>query len=329
MIQYPFTRLRRNRKEHWARQMVAENTILPSDLILPIFIKEGSSEREKIQSMPGVERISIDLLIEKAREAYSLGIPAIALFPCIDAALKDEVGTEAINQNNLVSKAIKALKDHIPEIGVIADVALDPYTTHGHDGIIDEKGKILNDKTIMQLCEQALVLAQAGCDIVAPSDMMDGRIGAIREILEEERYCDTQILAYSAKYASSFYGPFRDAVRSSKTLGQKDKKTYQMDISNSDEALREVEMDIMEGADMVMIKPGLPYLDVIRRVKDNYNIPIFAYQVSGEYSMIKASAAAGIIDENQAFMETAICFKRAGVNGIFTYAALDIVKQIA
>ncbi|WP_204367882.1 porphobilinogen synthase [Candidatus Jidaibacter acanthamoebae] len=328
MKAFPYTRLRRNRKEQWSRDMVAENHIFPSNLILPVFVKEGKEESEPIASMPGVNRLSIDNLVKAAKEARSLGILAIALFPYIEPALKDDKGSEALNKDNLLCRAIKELKDKVPELGVITDVALDPYTSHGHDGIINARGDIINDESIEVLCEQALILAQSGCDIVAPSDMMDGRIGAIRETLEEEGLTDTQILAYAAKYASCFYGPFRGAVGSQSLLGGKDKKTYQMDFANSDEALREVELDISEGADMVMIKPGLPYLDIIRRVKDNYNIPIFAYQVSGEYSMIKAASAAGFIDEQKAFLETMLCFKRAGANGIFTYAAIAIARWL-
>lgn len=328
MRAFPYTRLRRNRKEQWARDMVAENHISPANLVLPLFIKEGKGESEPISSMPGVNRLSIDNLIKTAKEAKSLGIPAIALFPYIEQNLKDEKGSEALNKDNLICRSIQELKNKVPELGIIADIALDPYTIHGHDGIIDGSGYIANDESVDSLCEQALVLAKSGCDIVAPSDMMDGRIGAIRETLEEEGLINTQILAYSAKYASCFYGPFRGAVGSQNLLGGKDKKTYQMDTANSNEALREVELDISEGTDMVMIKPGLPYLDIIRRIKDNYNIPIFAYQVSGEYSMIKAAAAAGFIDEQKAFLETMLCFKRAGANGIFTYAAIEIAREL-
>jgi porphobilinogen synthase len=326
MRQFPFTRLRRNRKTDWSRRLVAEHQISPSDLIQPIFIIDGKNQIEDIPSMPGVKRLSIDNMIKLAKEAKSLGIPAIALFPKLDNSLKDEKGSEALNENNLICRAIKELKDKVPDIGVIADIALDPYTSHGHDGVLDEKGNILNDETLDILIEQSLIIAHAGCDVLAPSDMMDGRIKEIRAILESEGLINTQILAYAAKYASSFYGPFRDAVGSKSLLGASDKKTYQMDIANSDEALVEVELDIEEGADMVMVKPGLPYLDIIRRIKDNYNIPIFAYQVSGEYSLIKLGAQAGIIDEQKAFLETMLCFKRAGCNGIFTYAAMDIVK---
>ncbi len=328
MRQFPFSRSRRNRKAQWSRNMVAEHCISPSDLVLPIFIKEGHNEMEPISSMSGAFRVSIDNLVKTAKEARSLNIPAIAVFPCITKELKDEKGSESLNKDNLVCRAIKELKDKVPELGVIADIALDPYTTHGHDGVLDKKGNILNDETVEILCEQALTLSKAGCDIVAPSDMMDGRIGAIREVLEDEGFSDTQILAYSAKYASSFYGPFRDAVGSRSLLGSKDKKTYQMDFSNSNEALTEVELDISEGADIVMIKPGLPYLDIIRRIKDNFNIPVFAYQVSGEYAMIKTAAAAGLIDEEKAFLETLVCFKRAGASGVFTYAAIEVAKGL-
>jgi porphobilinogen synthase len=309
------------------RNMVAENSVSASDLILPLFVQEGESTKTDIASMPGVARLSADLIVKKAKEAYDLGIPAVALFPVVPAAKKSEDAKEAYNQKNLVCQTVSMLKKQLPDMGVICDVALDPYTSHGQDGLVKD-GYVLNDETIEVLCKQALSLAKAGCDIVAPSDMMDGRVGAIRQHLDKKNYTNVGILAYSAKYASNFYGPFREAVGSSANLGAADKKTYQMDSANSDEALREVGLDIAEGADMVMVKPGMPYLDIVRRVKDNFNIPVFAYQVSGEYAMIKAAATQGWLDNDKAFYESMLCFKRAGASGILTYAAIEIAKII-
>jgi porphobilinogen synthase len=323
---YPATRLRRMRMAAWCRELVAETRLHPSDLIWPVFVQEGTNTATPIKSMPGVFRMTLDLLVAKAKEAKSLGIPAIALFPVIDEKLKSVLGDEALHQNNLVCRAIRDVKNAVPDIGVIADVALDPYTTHGQDGIV-ENGVVHNDKTVEVLCKQALVQAKAGCDIVAPSDMMDGRIGAIRAALESNGFTDTLILSYAAKYASNFYGPFRDAVGSAGAL-KGDKKNYQMDCRNGDEAMREIALDIEEGADMVMVKPGLPYLDIVYRAATSFQIPIFAYQVSGEYATIKAAAANGWIDGDAAMLESLTALKRAGARGILTYAALDVAKQL-
>ncbi len=316
---YPRTRMRRNRRDEWTRRMVRENALTADDLIWPIFVSEGSGRREPIASMPGVERLSVDLAAAAAKEAAALGIPCLALFPYTPAARKDDDGAEALNPDNLVCRAIRAIKQSGAKIGVLCDVALDPYTTHGHDGVIRE-GYVANDETVAILVQQALNQSRAGCDIIAPSDMMDGRVGAIRAGLDAEGFDAVRIMAYSAKYASAFYGPFRDAVGSSVAL-KGDKKTYQMDPANSDEALREVALDIAEGADMVMVKPGLPYLDIVRRVKDAFGVPTFAYQVSGEYAMIQAAAQNGWLDGERAMMESLLAFKRAGADGILTYFA--------
>jgi porphobilinogen synthase len=298
------------------------------DLIYPVFVTEGSNQRVAIGSMPGIERLSLDLLLEEAYELFSLGIPAIALFPVVAAEKKSDLAKEAYNPEGLVQNAIRALKEAVPELGIITDVALDPYTSHGQDGLIDQDGYVLNDETIEVLVKQALSHADAGADIVAPSDMMDGRIGAIRQALETNRHRNTKILAYSAKYASSFYGPFRDAVGSSATLGKANKYNYQMDPANSDEALREVALDLQEGADMVMVKPGMPYLDIIRRVKDEFGVPTFAYQVSGEYAMLKAASMNGWLDEKQVVMESLLAFKRAGSDSILTYFAKSVAEWL-
>ncbi|HWL67414.1 MAG TPA: porphobilinogen synthase [Geminicoccus sp.] len=324
---FPRSRPRRLRRTPWIRAMVAEFALSPRDLILPVFILEGQGQREAVASMPGVERLSVDLLVGVAEEAASLGIPALALFPVTPSERKSDDGREAWNEDNLVCRALRAIRRAVPEIGLITDVALDPYTSHGQDGLIRD-GRILNDETIEALCRQALCQAAAGCDIVAPSDMMDGRIGALRSALDEQGFQDTILLSYAAKYASAFYGPFRDAVGSGRSLGRADKKTYQMDPANTAEALREVAADLAEAADMVMVKPGLPYLDIIRRVKETYDVPTFAYQVSGEYAVIKAAAAQGWIDGDAAMMETLLAFKRAGADGILTYAAIDIARRL-
>lgn len=324
---FPRTRLRRTRMNGWSRELLAENHLRASDLILPIFIQEGENKRTPIASLPGVSRVSLDILVELAKEAYGHGIRAIALFPLVPEELKSPYGDEALFEKNLVCRAIAAVKKSVPEIGVIADIALDPYTTHGQDGI-EENGKIDNDLTIKQLCKQALAVANAGCDVVAPSDMMDGRIGEIRVELEKHGFTDTIILAYSAKYASGMYAPFRDAVGSATQLGKAGKRSYQMDFANGDEAMREIEMDIEEGADIVMVKPGIAYLDIIRRAATSFNVPVFAYQVSGEYAMIKAAAQNGWIDGDAVMLEQLLAFKRAGARAIFTYAALDVAKIV-
>ena len=318
---FPLVRKRRLRKDDFSRRLVRENALSVNDLILPVFILDGEGKREAIPSMPGVERLSVDLLIEKARYWASLGIPAIAPFPVIDQAHKSLLAEAAYDDNGLVPRAVRALKSAVPELGIITDIALDPYTTHGQDGIIDESGYILNDITVQTLIKQALSHARAGADIVAPSDMMDGRIGAIREALEQAGFVNTRIMAYAAKYASVFYGPFRDAVGSAANLGKADKKTYQMDPANSDEALHEVALDISEGADIVMVKPGMPYLDIVRRVKDQFAYPTAVYQVSGEYAMLKAAGQNGWLDEEAAMMESLLAFKRAGADMILTYYA--------
>nr|WP_295370972.1 porphobilinogen synthase [uncultured Sphingosinicella sp.] len=317
---FPAARLRRTRVGSWCRDLVAETTLAPSDLIWPMFITEGAGVEEPIATLPGVSRCSVDKLVGQAREARALGIPCIALFPNTPPGLRTEDASEALNPDNLICRAIRAVKDAVPEIGILTDVALDPYTADGHDGITDEAGYVLNDETSKILVEQALVQASAGADIVAPSDMMDGRVGAIRKALEEDGHPNVQIMAYAAKYASAFYGPFRDAV-GSRGLLKGDKKSYQMDPRNSTEALREVAMDIAEGADHVMVKPGLPYLDIVRRVKERFEIPVFAYQVSGEYAMIEAAAAAGAGDRDALVLETLIAFKRAGCVGVLSYHA--------
>lgn len=320
------TRLRRNRKAEWARKLIRENTLSVDDLIWPLFLREGEGIREPIASMPGVERLSIDEAVWAVHQAAGLGIPAIALFPYTEPGLRNEEGSEALNPENLVCRACRAIKREVPNVGLITDVALDPYTSHGHDGIL-RGGKILNDETVFVLVEQALNQARAGADVIAPSDMMDGRVGAIRAGLDAANFDDVQILSYAAKYASAFYGPFRDAVGTSATLTG-DKRTYQMDPANSDEALREVAQDIEEGADMVMVKPGLPYLDIILRVKDHFGVPLFAYQVSGEYAMIMGAAGNGWIDGDKAMMESLIAFKRAGADAILTYFAPRAAKKL-
>ena len=319
-------RMRRNRKAEWARRMVRENVLTTNDLIWSLFIVDGDNKRVPIPSMPGVERLSVDQVVRAAERATKLSIPCIALFPYTDPSLRDETGSEALNDDNLVCRAIRAVKQEFPDIGVLCDAALDPYTSHGHDGLLRD-GVILNDETVALLVEQSLMQAHAGCDIIAPSDMMDGRVGAIRSALDDDELTDVQIMSYAAKYASAFYGPFRDAVGSSKTLIG-DKRTYQMDPANTDEALREVELDIAEGADMVMVKPGMPYLDVLRRVKDTFGMPTFAYQVSGEYAMIMAAAANGWIDGERAMLESLTSFKRAGADGVLTYFAADVAEKL-
>jgi porphobilinogen synthase len=326
MSSYPQTRMRRLRRHDWTRRLVAENTLTPADLIWPVFIIEGERTREPISSMPGVERLSLDLLVEAAREAAALGIPAIALFPRIDPSLKTEDGREATHANNLVCRAVRALKKNVPEMGVLCDVALDPFTSHGHDGVLKD-GNVHNDETIAMLVKQALVQVEAGCDIIAPSDMMDGRVGAIRAALEKAGHPDILIMAYAAKYASAFYGPFREALGSAKALTG-DKRTYQMDPANGDEALREVALDIAEGADMVMVKPGMPYLDIVRRVKERFGVPTFAYQVSGEYAMLAAAMEKGWLDRDRAMLEALVAFKRAGCSGILTYFAVEAAKLL-
>jgi porphobilinogen synthase len=318
------TRMRRNRRTDWARRMVRENVLTTNDLIWPMFVAEGN--RAPVASMPGVERLPVDEIVRAAERAARLTIPCIALFPYTDAGLRDEDGSEALNAENLVCRAVRAVKEAVPEVGVLCDVALDPYTSHGHDGLMHE-GTILNDETVAVLVQQALVQAEAGCDIIAPSDMMDGRVGAIRAGLDAAGYVDVQIMAYTAKYASAFYGPFRDAVGSSATLTG-DKRTYQMDPSNTDEALREAELDIAEGADMIMVKPGLPYLDILQRVKDAFGMPTFAYQVSGEYAMVMAAAQNGWIDGEKAMVETLTAFKRAGADGVLTYFAPRVAEKL-
>ncbi|MBN8961630.1 MAG: porphobilinogen synthase [Rhizobiales bacterium] len=319
-------RPRRNRKSEWARRLVRENVVTTDDLIWPLFIVDGTNQRVDVASMPGVQRISVDQAVRDAERAMKLNIPCIALFPYTEPSLRDERGSEALNPDNLVCQSVRAIKKEFPDLGVLCDVALDPFTSHGHDGLIRD-GKILNDETVAVLARQALVQAEAGCDVIAPSDMMDGRVGAIREALDEAGFLDVQIMAYAAKYASAFYGPFRDAIGSAKALTG-DKRTYQMDSANSDEALREVELDIAEGADMVMVKPGLPYLDVVRRVKDTFGMPTFAYQVSGEYAMIAGAAKNGWIDGERAMMESLVAFKRAGADGVLTYFAPQAAEKI-
>ena len=325
---FPLVRLRRMRKDAFSRALMRENTVTAADLIYPVFIVEGVNQREPVASMPEVERISVDVLLTVAADCVALGIPVIALFPVIDPALKSADGIEATNPNGLVPRVVRELKSHYPQLGILTDIALDPYTSHGQDGLIDANGYVLNDETTGMLVRQALTHAQAGVDIVAPSDMMDGRIGCIRIALEQQGFIHTRIMAYSAKYASAFYGPFRDAVGSAGNLGNSDKATYQMDPANSNEALREVALDIAEGADMVMVKPGMPYLDIVRRVKDECKVPTFAYQVSGEYAMIKAAAQLGWLDHNKTMMEAMLAFKRAGADGVLTYFARDIARLL-
>ena len=322
------TRMRRMRRCDFSRRLMRENKLSVDDLIYPMFVIEGSNKREAVTSMPGVERVTADLLLEEARQCFELGIPAIALFPVVSENKKSDDAAEAYNPDGLAQTAVRQLKKAIPELGVITDVALDPFTSHGQDGLIDSTGYVLNDETVEVLVKQALSHAQAGADVVAPSDMMDGRIGAIREALEENNFIYTRILAYSAKYASSFYGPFRDAVGSAKNLGSGNKYSYQMDPANSDEALREVELDIKEGADMFMVKPGMPYLDIVRRVKDEFAIPTYVYQVSGEYAMLKAAAQNGWLDEKATVLESLLGFKRAGADGILTYYAKTVAQWL-
>jgi porphobilinogen synthase len=318
---YPAIRMRRMRRDEFSRRLMRETELSSADLIYPVFVLEGEGRREPVASMPGIERLSIDLLLDEAAEIHELGIPAIALFPVTPVEKKSEDACEAFNPEGLAQRAVRTLKDRLPELGVITDVALDPFTTHGQDGLIDTSGYVLNDETVAVLVKQALSHAEAGADIVAPSDMMDGRIGAIRAALETAGQRNTRILAYAAKYASSFYGPFRDAVGSAANLGGGNKYSYQMDPANSDEALREVALDLAEGADMVMVKPGMPYLDIIRRVKDEFGVPVFAYQVSGEYAMLKAAAQNGWLDERAVVMESLLSFKRAGANAVLSYFA--------
>lgn len=326
--QFPATRLRRLRATAFARDLVRESAITPADFIYPVFVIEGKQQRETVASMPGVERKSIDLLVEEAREVQALGIPAIALFPVVADERKSLLAEEAYNPDGLAQRAVRALKDACPELGVITDVALDPFTAHGQDGILNEQGYVLNDTTVEILVQQAISHAEAGADVVAPSDMMDHRIGAIRRALETRGFCNTLIMAYSAKYASSFYGPFRDAVGSAGNLADGNKYSYQMDPANSDEALHEVALDLQEGADMVMVKPGMPYLDIVRRVKDEFKVPTYAYQVSGEYAMLKAAAQNGWLAEEAVVMEALLCFKRAGSDGILTYFAKDAARYL-
>ncbi len=328
LLNFPAHRPRRMRRDDWSRRLMQENSVSANDLIYPVFLLEGQGKSEAVASMPGVNRVSLDLLFGVAEECVALGIPVMALFPVIDASLKTPDGKEAFNPNGLIPTAVRELKKRFPNLGIMTDVALDPYTSHGQDGVLDEQGRILNDETTAILVQQAVTQAEAGVDIVAPSDMMDGRIGKIREALEQKKLIHTRIMAYSAKYASAFYGPFRDAVGSAKNLGKADKKTYQMDCANTDEALREVALDIGEGADMVMVKPGMPYLDIVRRVRDEFNFPTYAYQVSGEYAMLKAAAQNGWLDHDAVMMESLLAFKRAGADGILTYFALEAARLL-
>jgi len=328
LLKFPAHRPRRMRSDDWSRRLMQENRLSTDDLIYPVFLLEGTNHSQVVASMPGINRVSLDLLFNVAEECVALGIPVMALFPVIDASLKTPDGKEAFNPNGLVPNAVRELKQRFPNLGIMTDVALDPYTSHGQDGVLDEQGRILNDETTAILVQQSVAQAQAGVDIVAPSDMMDGRIGKIREALEQKNLIHTRIMAYSAKYASAFYGPFRDAVGSAKNLGKADKKTYQMACGNTDEALREVALDISEGADMVMVKPGMPYLDIVRRVRDEFNYPTYAYQVSGEYAMLKAAAQNGWLDHDAVMMESLLAFKRAGADGILTYFALEAARLI-
>ncbi len=325
---FPAIRMRRNRRDAWSRSLVSEHSLSVKDLIYPVFVTEGTGTVVDVPSMPGVQRYSLDKLLPVAENAAKLGIPVLALFPVIESSKKTPDGREAANPAGLVPRVVAALKKHVPEIGVMTDVALDPYTSHGQDGLIDEEGRILNDETVKVLVEQSIMQAQAGVDIVAPSDMQDGRIGAIRQALEERNLIHTRIMSYAAKYASAYYGPFRDAVGSAGNLGKSDKKTYQMDPANTNEALREVALDIQEGADMVMVKPGMPYLDIVWRVKETFGMPTFAYQVSGEYAMLKAAAANGWLDEKKTVLEAMMAFRRAGADGVLTYFAPDVAKWL-
>ena len=325
---YPHHRPRRMRRDDFSRRLMRENLLTTNDLIYPVFVVAGNNVREAVPSMPGVDRVSIDLLMGVAGQCVELGVPVLSLFPAVDPALKTPDGIEATNPDGTIPRAVRELKKHFPDLGVLCDVALDPYTSHGQDGVLDENGYVINDETVEILVAQARTQAEAGVDIVAPSDMMDGRIGAIREMLESENHIHTKIMAYSAKYASAFYGPFRDAVGSASNLGKSNKMTYQMDPANSDEALREVRLDIEEGADMVMVKPGMPYLDILRRVKDEFRYPTYVYQVSGEYAMRKAAAQNGWLDHDKVMMESLLAFKRAGADGILTYFALDAARLL-
>jgi len=325
---FPLTRMRRMRRDDFSRRLMRETTVTPDDLIYPVFVLEGAGQREPVASMPGIERLSIDLLVAEAKEIHSLGVPAMALFPVTPPSAKSEDAREAYNPDGLAQRAVRALKDAVPEIGIITDVALDPFTTHGQDGLIDDTGYVMNDETAEVLVQQALSHASAGADVVAPSDMMDGRIGAVREALEAAGHIHTRILAYSAKYASSYYGPFRDAVGSAANLGKGNKYTYQQDPANSDEALHEVALDLQEGADMVMVKPGMPYLDVVRRVKETFGVPTFVYQVSGEYAMHMAAAQNGWLDERAVVMESLTCIKRAGADAVLTYFAKQAARWL-
>ncbi|BEI36346.1 porphobilinogen synthase [Polynucleobacter sp. HIN7] len=328
MSQYPAYRPRRMRRDDWSRRLVQENHLRVDDLIYPVFLLPGSNQTQAVNSMPGIERMSLDRLFHVAEECVALGIPVMALFPVIDASLKSNDGAEAFNPKGLVPSAVMELKKRFPTLGIMTDIALDPYTSHGQDGVLDEQHRILNDETVTILIKQALCHAQAGVDIVAPSDMMDGRIGAIRSALENQGLIHTRIMAYAAKYASSFYGPFRDAVGSASNLGKADKKTYQMDPANGDEAIREVGLDISEGADLVMVKPGMPYLDIVYRIKEAFGYPTYAYQVSGEYAMIKAAAQNGWLDHDAVMMESLLGFKRAGADGVLTYFALEAARHL-
>ena len=325
--QFPQTRMRRNRQTDWSRRLVGENELSVNDLILPLFVREGENSKTAIESMPGVERLTVDLLVEEVAKVAELGIPAIALFPATPSGLKTENAEEALNPNNLINTATRAIKQAQIPIGIICDVALDPYTSHGQDGLLRE-GEVVNDESLEILAQQAVVQAEAGADIIAPSDMMDGRIGKIRSALDAAHFQNVQIMAYSAKYASAFYGPFRDAVGSSGSLGQGDKKTYQMNPANGDEAIREVALDIAEGADMVMVKPGMPYLDIVHRVKKEFQVPTFAYQVSGEYAMLTGAAQQGWLDHNAVMLESLLAFKRAGADGVLTYFAKQVAEWL-
>jgi porphobilinogen synthase len=325
--QYPRVRMRRNRADGWTRRLVAENHLTVDDLIWPVFVQEGAGDREAVASMPGVERLSIPALVDAVGAAAALGVPAVALFPVVPQNLKDDGGVESWNPDNLCNRAVRAIKEAVPGIGVICDVALDPYTSHGHDGLLED-GRILNDETLEVLCRQALAQAEAGVDVVAPSDMMDGRVGRLRDALDAAGHDGVRIMSYAAKYASAFYGPFRDAVGSKSALGKGDKRTYQMDPANGDEALRECALDVAEGADMLMVKPGLPYLDIVYRVKEAFRLPTFAYQVSGEYAMLKAAAERGWLDGEKAMFESLLAFKRAGADGVLTYFSVDVARRL-
>ncbi len=328
MPQFPKVRMRRNRTDMWCRRLVRENQLSVDDLIWPLFVQDGTGKREQVSSMPGVERLSVDLLVDAVGEAVAMGIPAVALFPATDSDLKTPDGEEAVNPDNLVCRAVRAVKERYHDkIGIICDVALDPYTTTGQDGLV-RNGYVVNDETVEVLCEQSLVQARAGCDVIAPSDMMDGRIGAIRHALDSAGFDNVKIMSYAAKYASAFYGPFRDAVGSKGSLGQGDKRTYQMDPSNGDEAEREVSLDVAEGADMVMIKPGMPYMDIVYRVKHRFGVPTFVYQVSGEYAMLRGAADRDWLNWNAVLLESLLAFKRAGADGILTYGALDVARLL-